>query len=322
MKVMVTGGAGFIGSHLVDALLQAGHDVVVVDDLSTGKRENVDAAASFRELDIRSDDMGKLFAEERPEVVAHLAAQMDVRRAVREPAYDASVNVLGGLNLLECGRRTGLRKVIFASTGGAIYGEPSRLPVVESHPIAPLSPYGLTKSTFENYLALYRRLHGLDFTVLRYPNVYGPRQDPHGEAGVVAIFTGQALRGETSTIYGDGGKTRDYVHVSDVVAANMLVLERAGGEVFNVGSGEQTSDREIHQAVRDAVGSGPPPRYAAPRPGEIEHIALDGTRIREALGWKPTIGLAEGIADVVRWHRRRASMAPPRPEPGAGHQRP
>ena len=302
---MVTGGAGFIGSHVVDALIGAGHDVVVVDDLSTGKEENVNPSATFYQVDIRSEEMSGIFDYQRPHIVYHHAAQMDVRRAVSEPDYDASVNILGGLNILENGRRTGLQKLIFASTGGAVYGEPTELPVVESHPIAPLSPYGLTKFTFEQYLGLYRRLYEFDYTVLRYANVYGPRQDPHGEAGVVAIFTGQLLRGEGPRIFGDGNKTRDYVYVSDVVAANMLVLEDGQGQTFNVGSGEETSDLQIFETVRDAVGAHAEPQYANPRPGEIDRIALDSTRFREQLGWEPATSLEDGIANVVRWHRQR-----------------
>jgi UDP-glucose 4-epimerase len=232
---------------------------------------------------------------------------MDVRRAVREPEFDASVNVLGALNILDNGRLNGTRTFIFASTGGAVYGEPSRLPVDESHDIAPLSPYGLTKFTFEQYLALYRRLYGVAYTVLRYPNVYGPRQRPDGEAGVVSIFTARLLRGEQATIFGDGGKTRDYVHVRDIVDANERVLHCDHGEVFNLGWAREVSDREIFDAVRRAAGVEAKPAFEAVRPGEIERISLDSSKIRNRLQWAPTIPFEEGVADVVRWHRERES---------------
>jgi len=308
VKVLVSGGAGFIASHVVDSLIEAGHQVVVIDDLSTGKEENLNPRATFYKLDIRSERVAEIFAAEKPEMVNHHAAQMDVRRAVREPAFDASVNVLGALNLLESGRRFGTQKFVFASTGGAVYGEPDKLPVDESQPIAPLSPYGLTKFVFEQYLALYRRLYGLAFTVLRYPNVYGRRQDPRGEAGVVAIFTGQLLRGETPTIFGDGSKTRDYVHVRDVVAANLLVLDFLNGdqgEVFNLGWGQEVSDRRIFDTVCQAVGVRLEPHFAPFRPGEIQQISLDAGKISKRLGWEPKVRLEEGVAEVVRWHRER-----------------
>ena len=303
----MTGGAGFIASNVVDGLIESGHEVVVVDDLSTGKVDNLNPRAKFYELDVRSGELESVFERERPDVVNHHAAQMDVRRAVREPAFDADVNVLGGLNVLDNARKYGVKQFVFASTGGAVFGEPSKLPVTEDHAVAPLSPYGLSKFTFEQYLALYRRLYGLAYTVLRYPNVYGPRQDPHGEAGVVAIFTGQMLRGETPTIFGNGDKTRDYVHVRDIVEANLSVLHRDGGETFNLGWGQEVSDREIFDTVRSAVGVQVEPDYASSRPGEIQRICLDGTRIRHALGWHPRISLQDGIGEVVRWHRERIS---------------
>jgi len=303
MKILVTGGAGFIASHIVDAYIDAGHDVVVVDDLSTGKRENLNPRADFHEIDIRSPEIAELFEEHRPRVVNHHAAQMDVRRAVREPEYDAGVNVIGALNILESGRKYGAEQVIFASTGGAVYGEPETLPVTEDQPSAPLSPYGLTKFTFEQYLALYGRLYDTASTVLRYPNVYGPRQDPHGEAGVVAIFTKQLLDGETPTIFGDGSKTRDYVHVRDIVAANLLALEQPGRHIYNLGWGVEISDRTIFDTVRAAVESTVEPRFADFRPGEVQRICLDRTRIEGELGWRPTLSLEQGVADVVAWHR-------------------
>ncbi|MBK6656654.1 MAG: NAD-dependent epimerase/dehydratase family protein [Proteobacteria bacterium] len=304
MKCLVTGGAGFIGSHIVDALFEAGHEVVVVDDLSTGKRANLNPHARFYEMDIRSPELPALFAREKPDVVSHQAAQMDVRRAVREPAFDASVNVIGALNVLESARHSGVQKILFASTGGAVYGEPEHVPVEESHPIAPMSPYGLTKYTFEQYLGLYRRLYGMAYVALRYPNVYGPRQDPHGEAGVVAIFTRQMLAGEQPIIFGDGSKSRDYVHVSDVAAATrMLVAYGDEGSVFNLGFGLEVTDRMIFDAVRDALGVKVEPRFGEVRPGEVSRIALDASRIRAARGWQPTLGYREGIARTVEWYK-------------------
>jgi UDP-glucose 4-epimerase len=305
LKILITGGAGFIGSHVADGFLESGHEVVVLDDLSTGSRENLSPRARFYETDIRSSEVARIFERERPAIVNHHAAQMDVRRAVREPDFDASVNILGSLNVLECARRFGARKLVFASTGGAVYGESRRLPVDESHQIAPLSPYGVSKFAFEQYLAAYHRLHGLSYTVLRYPNVYGPRQNPNGEAGVVAIFAGQLLRGETPTIFGDGEKTRDYVHVSDVVEANRLALVEDRGEVFNLGWGEEVSDRAIFEAVSRAVGVSVAPLWSDARPGEVQRICLDSSRIRERLGWTPKVRLEEGVLDVVRYQRER-----------------
>jgi UDP-glucose 4-epimerase len=304
MKCLVTGGAGFIGSHIVDTLLEAGHDVVVVDDLSTGKRANLNPRARFYELDIRSPELPEVFARERPDIVSHQAAQMDVRRAVREPAFDASVNVIGALNVLESARHNGVKKILFASTGGAVYGEPEQVPVTETHPIAPMSPYGLTKFTFEQYLGLYRRLYGMAYVALRYPNVYGPRQDPHGEAGVVAIFTRQMLAGEQPTIFGDGSKSRDYVHVSDVAGATRLLVAHGDeGSVFNLGFGLEVTDRMIFDAVRDALGLSIEPRYGEVRPGEVSRIALNASRIRDARGWQPTLSYRDGIARTVEWYK-------------------
>ena len=304
MKCLVTGGAGFIGSHIVDTLLEAGHEVVVVDDLSTGKRVNLNPRARFYQLDIRSPELPAVFASEKPDIVSHQAAQMDVRRAVREPAFDASVNVIGALNVLESARHSGVKKILFASTGGAVYGEPQQVPVAETHPIAPMSPYGLSKFTFEQYLGLYRRLYGMAYVALRYPNVYGPRQDPHGEAGVVAIFTRQMLAGEQPTIFGDGSKSRDYVHVSDVAAATRLLVAAGDeGSVFNLGFGLEVSDRMIFDAVRDALGLTIEPRFGAVRPGEVSRIALDTTRIRAAHGWQPTLDYKQGIARTVEWYK-------------------
>lgn len=308
MKILVTGGAGFIGSHVVDGFLAAGHEVGVIDDLSTGKRANLNSNATFYNIDIRSSEIADIFAKEKPDVVCHHAAQMDVRRAVREPQFDASVNVVGSVNVLESARQSGVKKIIYASTGGAVYGEPASLPVDEGHAIAPLSPYGLTKHTFEDYLALYRRLYRCAYTVLRYPNVFGPRQDPHGEAGVVAIFIQKMLAGEQPTIFGDGTKTRDYVYIDDIVAANLLAID-AKGDVYNLGWGKEVSDYQIFCAVRDALGVTAEPNFGQKRPGEIDRVCLDGQRIYRDLGWQPRVSLAEGVARTVRWHKRQKAPA-------------
>jgi UDP-glucose 4-epimerase len=308
VKILVTGGAGFIGSHVVDGFLAAGHEVRVIDDLSTGKRTNLNAKATFYNVDIRSSEIADIFAKENPDVVCHHAAQMDVRRAVREPQFDASVNVVGSVNVLENARQSGVKKIIYASTGGAVYGEPASLPVDEGHAIAPLSPYGLTKHTFEEYLALYHRLYGCAYTVLRYPNVFGPRQDPHGEAGVVAIFIQTMLAGEQPTIFGDGTKTRDYVYIDDIVAANLLAIE-AKDDVYNLGWGKEVSDYQIFCAVRDALGVTAEPYFGQKRPGEIDRVCLDGQKIYRDLGWRPQVSLAEGVARTVRWHKRQKAPA-------------
>ncbi|MCZ7661649.1 MAG: NAD-dependent epimerase/dehydratase family protein [Thermoleophilia bacterium] len=307
MKILLTGGAGFIASHAGDRLIQLGHEVAVVDNLVTGKRENVPEGARFFEIDVRNPQLDQVFGEVGPEVVVHQAAQMDVRRSVADPAYDAQVNILGTLNLLECSRRHNVRKVVYAGTGGAMFGEAKYLPADEAHPVLPLSPYGVSKHTVEHYLFTYRENFGTDFTVLRYPNVYGPRQDPHGEAGVVAIFSLQMLRGQRPTIFGDGGKTRDYCYVDDIVAANMLALDKGAGGLYNLGRGIEVSDYEIFAAVRDAVGMDVEPIYAPTRPGEVEHIALDASLARRELGWEWRVDLTEGVGRAVSFYKLQLS---------------
>lgn len=303
MKILVTGGAGFIASHVSDRLLALGHQVAIVDNLATGKRENLPGGATFYELDIRSNALNEAFRVEAPEVVVHHAAHIDVTRSVREPGYDASVNILGSLNLLECCRTHGVRKIIYAGTGGALFGEPSYLPVDEAHPIDPISPYGVSKHTVEHYLFAYRKNHGLEYTVLRYPNVYGPRQDPHGEAGVVAIFALQLLTGQQSVIFGDGSKTRDYCNVADIAEANVLALNSPLSGVYNLGRGIEVSDLEVFEAVRAAVGSRMAPAFAAVRPGEVEHIALDASKAERELGWTWKVDLNAGVAEAVEFYR-------------------
>jgi len=277
LRILVTGGAGFIGSHVCDRLLSLGHVVSIIDNLSTGKRENVPPAAHFYEIDLNSP-LDEVFAQESPEAVVHHAAHINVTQSVVRPGYDATVNILGSLNLLERCREHHVQRVIYAGTGGALFGEPDYVPVDEGHPVNPISPYGVSKHTVEHYLFSYRENHGLDYTVLRYPNVYGPRQDPHGEAGVVAIFALQLLKGERPVIFGDGSKTRDYCYVGDIVNANVIALNSAHSDVYNLGRGIEVSDLEIFEAVRNAVGSVIEPTYAPVRPGEVEHIALDASK--------------------------------------------
>jgi UDP-glucose 4-epimerase len=308
VKILVTGGAGFIASHVVDAYIADGHDVAIVDDLSTGHRENLHPQARFYEMDIRDPALADVFAAEQPEVVNHHGAQMSVRVSVDEPLRDASINVVGTLNLLECARHAGVRKVIYISTGGAVYGEPRYLPCDEEHPVDPLCPYGISKHTPEHYLALYERLYRLGYTVLRYPNVYGPRQDPHGEAGVVAIFTGQMLRGERVVINGTGEQERDFVAVGDVAAANRAALWAGDGEIINLGSGRGTSVNEIFAALAAITDYRQPPLFGPAKSGEVFKIFLTGDKARRLLDWQPTVSLEAGLAMTV------ASLSPTIPE--------
>ena len=316
MKALVTGGAGCIGSTLVDRLLAEGHTVDVVDDLSTGSLSNLAEARSsaagardlsFHRLDIRSDQVADLVARRAPEVIFHLAAQADVRVSVEQPAFDAEVNLVGTLQVLEGARRAGARKVVFASSGGTIYGDvaPDDLPVKESQPQRPVSPYGVAKKAAGDYLYAYRELHELEFTALALANIYGPRQDPHGEAGVVAIFAGRLLAGEACTIFGDGEQTRDFVYVDDVVDAFVRAADRGGGLLINVGTGTETSVNHLYRTMATAAGVSAPGHYAPPRPGELARSCLDAGRAAMQLGWKPWTGLEEGTAAVLDWFRSR-----------------
>lgn len=304
MKILVTGGAGFIGSHVVDLYLEHGHEVVVVDDLSTGRLSNLNPAATFYEMDIRSPALADVFEAERPDIVNHHAAQMDVRRSVADPIFDADVNILGSLNLLECARRYGVQRFVYISTGGAVYGEPRYLPCDEEHPIHPICQYGASKHTVEHYLYMYQVNYGLPYTVLRYPNVYGPRQDPQGEAGVVAIFIGRMLANENVTINGDGEQERDFVYVADCARANLLALEDVGpAEVYNLGSGRGTTVNQIFAALREVIGYQKPPHHGPPKLGETRRIYLEAIRARERLGWAPQVSLEEGLARTVEFFR-------------------
>lgn len=303
MKILVTGGAGFIGSHVVDALLADGHDVIVVDDLSTGRRQNLNPKARFYQMDIRDPGLAAVFEHERPEVVDHHAAQMDVRRSVAEPLFDADVNVRGSLNLLELARTFGTRKVVYISTGGAVYGEPRYLPCDEDHPIDPICQYGVSKHVVEHYLYVYRHLYGLDYTVLRYPNVYGPRQNPHGEAGVVAIFTGRMLAGKPVTINGNGQQERDFVYVADCARANVLALNKGSGGIYNLGSNRGISVNWLFAALAKIIGYSSQPMLAPARPGETFKIVLDGRRAQADLDWSPTVSFEQGLQHTVSYFR-------------------
>ena len=300
MRVLLTGGAGFIGSHVAEALLKRGHEVAVVDDFSTGKRENVPEGAILYEADVRTGCAG-IFEEFRPEALSHQAAQMDVRRSVREPDFDASVNVIGTVRLLQNCVEHGVERVVFASTGGAVYGEQLEFPAPEEHPQYPVSPYGVSKLAGERYLHYYAVQYGLPYRALRYANVYGPRQDPRGEAGVVAIFCGNLAVGRPSTINGTGEQTRDYVYVGDVARANVLALEgEAPPGPYNVGTGVETSVNELYELLRDAAGEDLPPEYGPARPGEQSRSSVDPSRAARALGWRPEVGLAEGLKETLR----------------------
>lgn len=309
MKILVTGGAGFIGSHVADALVGEEHEVHVLDDFSSGKEENVPEQAALHRLDVRSDHVKDLFEEERFDVVVHHAAQMDVRKSVADPGFDASVNVIGFLNLMEAGRASGLRKVIFASTGGAIYGEPDFTPQSEDHPLRPLSPYGITKLCTERYLYYYKQQYGIDYVALRYANVYGPRQNPHGEAGVVAIFTERLLDEQQPVIYGDGEQTRDYVFVGDVVRANLAALHYAGSGVFNVGTATETSVNELFRLLSSKINPDVPERHGEAKPGEQKRSVLDYRHAQQDLGWRPETPLADGLEQTVTWFRARAAQS-------------
>jgi len=313
MRILVTGGAGFIGSHVVDALIEEGHEVTVVDDLSTGKRRNLNPQAKFYRLDIRdASGLEEVFASERPEIVDHHAAKANVRESLRDPVLYAEVNVIGSLNLLELSRKYEVKKFIYASTGGAVYGEPEYLPADEAHPINPLDPYGASKHFVEHYLHLYGINYGLHYTILRYPNVYGPRQDPYGEAGVVAIFTGQMLRGEQAVINGSGEQERDFVYVDDIVEANLLALDKGDGEIYNLGWGFGTSVNEIFARLKEFTGYALDPVHGPPIQGEVFKIYLDATKAREELGWVPQVSLDEGLRRTVEYFREKARAGNPR----------
>lgn len=305
MRALVTGGAGFIGSTLADALLASGADVHVVDDLSRGRREQVPDGVVFHQLDILDERLEELTVSIRPEVVFHQAAQVDVRRSVAEPQLDTRINVMGTVNVLAASARAKVRRVVFASSGGAIYGDTEVLPTPETHPPAPASAYGAAKLAGEVYGSVFQQLHGLEFVALRYANVYGPRQDPHGEAGVVAIFAERLLRDGDAVINGDGGQTRDYVHVADVVAANLRAMQTSSLGAYNIGTGRECDVTTLFALIAHSCGSRRSPSHGPAKPGEQRRSCLDIERAGELLGWQPTVALEQGVSDTVAWFQQR-----------------
>ena len=305
MRVLVTGGAGFIGSHVADACLAAGYEVLVIDDLSSGKRENVPATVRLEACDIRSPRAAALVRDFRPQAIVHHAAQMSVTRSVAAPAFDADVNVLGLINLVEAGRKVGLARVVFASSGGTVYGETDRYPIPETAPTHPVCPYGVSKLSGEHYLFYYQRVFGLSYAALRYANVYGPRQDPHGEAGVIAIFSKKLLAQEDVTIFGDGDQTRDYVFVGDVVRANLAAVAGDFCGSVNIGTGRETNVNELYAVIKRHAGGPGKAVHAAPRDGELRRSVLDVAMAARVLGWKSTVTLADGLAKTVDFFRSR-----------------
>jgi UDP-glucose 4-epimerase len=303
MRILVTGGAGFIGSNVVDALVKDGHEVTILDNLSTGKEENINPEVKFYNVDLLDmESLELVFREFKPDVVNHHAAQIDVRKSVEDPAFDAETNIIGSINLFELSINYGVRRIIFSSTGGALYGESSNLPASEDTPIEPLSPYGVSKYCVENYLNYFKRLYGIERVILRDANVYGPRQDPLGEAGVVAIFTGKILKGETPVIYGDGTQTRDYIYVTDLVRANVLALEGKEG-IYNIGTGRETSVNELIEIFSKVLGREIKPEYASPRKGEVSRISLNGEKAKKELSFVLKYSLEEGIRKTIEWYR-------------------
>lgn len=309
MRILVTGGAGFIGSHTVDALVAAGgHQVSVLDNLASGKREQVNAGARFYQADLRdAAAVREVVEKEKPRVIVHLAAQMDVRRSVADPPFDAQVNLVGFLNLMESARGHGLRRVIFSSTGGAIYGEQEQFPCSEEHPLRPVSPYGVAKLATEKYLFFYKVQYGIDYVALRYANVYGPRQDPHGEAGVVAIFCGRMLEAKPCTVFGEGKPTRDYIFVGDIVRANLAALGSTASGAVNVGTGVETSTNELYATLASIAGVRSKPEYAPARPGEQSRSVISPALAQKVLGWRPQVALRNGLAQTLTYFKERGA---------------
>lgn len=296
MKILVTGGAGFIGSHLVDALIKKGHNVVVIDNLSTGKRKNLNQDATFYNTDISSrDEIFKILSKEKPEIIYHCAAQIDVRKSVEDPVFDAHVNILGSLNIFESVKKSGIEKIIFSSTGGAIYGNTTVIPSHEELKPEPISPYGIAKLVVEKYLYYYYKIFHIPYIILRYANVYGPRQNNEGEAGVISIFCDKILNNQIPKIFGDGSQTRDFVYIDDVVSANLLALEANKVGIYNVGTGRETDVNQIAELLKKVSKTKKEFMHIAPKSGELPRSSLDSKKIQRELGWKPTIGIQQGI---------------------------
>ncbi|MGE5313959.1 MAG: NAD-dependent epimerase/dehydratase family protein [Acidobacteriota bacterium] len=307
MNILVTGGAGFIASNISDAFIAEGHNVVIVDNLSSGRRENINPKAVFYEMDIQSPELETIFQHHAIDVICHHAAQMDVRKSVADPKFDASVNILGMLNMMEFAVKYKVKKVIFASTGGAIYGEQDYFPADEQHATQPLSPYGITKLCTEKYLFFYKAVHGIDYVILRYANIYGPRQNPHGEAGVVAIFASRMLKGEQPVINGDGKQTRDYVFVGDVVRANVLALTYPKSDIFNIGTAVETDVNQLFHYIRVLIGSNAEEVHAPAKAGEQMRSVITARKAKEVLGWEPTILIEEGLRRTVEFFKTKHS---------------
>lgn len=302
MKILVTGGAGFIGSHIVDELIKKNHKVVVMDNLSTGRKEFINQKAKFYKMDIRSKDVEKVFAKEKFDIVNHHAAQKDLRLSVKDPVFDADINILGSLNLLQSCVKYGVKKFIFASSGGAVYGDVKNFPVAEDYqPLQPVSPYGIAKLSIENYLFYFKKEFNLDYVALRYSNVYGPRQDPYGEAGVIAIFMKKLLANEQPVINGDGKQTRDYVYVSDVVKTNISAINKRVSGAFNIGTGIETSVNKLYALIAQTVGANKKAVHGPAKPGEQRRSSVDFKKAQKILAWRPAYDLNEGLKETYQW---------------------
>jgi len=303
MRILVTGGAGFIGSNLVDALIDAGHQVLVVDNLSTGNKNNLNPKAKFLQLDIKDKKLAEVFSSEKPEIVFHLAAQIDVRKSVADPIWDAEQNILGSVSLLENCKQSKVKKIIFSSSGGAIYGDTDKIPTTEDQPERPISPYGIAKLTIDKYLAYYQQVFGLPYISLRYSNVYGPRQNSKGEAGVVAIFCDKILAGQQPVINGDGKQTRDYVYVADVVKANLLALDSDKVGAYNIGTSVETDVNDLAELIKQAAGSDLELSHGPAKAGEQQRSCLDFYKAEKELGWQPAVNLEDGIKKTFEWFK-------------------